>query len=89
MTTNGLEFFLYGRENCRLCDEMKQALAGFMSAKPYACHSINIDGDPALQQRFGARIPVLVSGGRELCEARLNQTTLSEYLESLALSGSP
>ena len=85
MMTDEIEFFIYGRKGCLLCDEMKQELECFMSASSYSCHSISIDSDPALQQRFGARIPVLVSGGRELCESRLDKAALSAYLDSLVL----
>ncbi len=84
--TEQIEFFIYGRAICPLCDEMKQELDRLMSGKSYKCHVINVDSDPALKQRFGARIPVLVSGGQELCESRLDKAVLLQYLEGLALS---
>ena len=85
--TKLIEFFLYGRKNCQLCDEMKLELDNFMSNYQYSCHSIDVDNDPVLQQRYGARIPVLVQGNQELCEAKLDKTTLLQHLESISLSG--
>ncbi len=33
---------------------------------------IDVDADPALEERFGERVPVLTdAGGRELCHYRL------------------
>lgn len=42
---------------------------------------IDVDSDPALNGRFGTRVPVLVDAqGREICHARLDAPALRERL---------
>ncbi|NYF20265.1 hypothetical protein HDC36_001726 [Xanthomonas sp. JAI131] len=55
---------LYQRDDCHLCD---QALLVLAQARVGDLDSIFIDGDPALEARYGERVPVLRDvGGREL-----------------------
>jgi hypothetical protein len=48
---------LYQRDDCKLCDEALDVLAQ-AGAPDFA--SVFIDGDEALEARFGARVPVLL-----------------------------
>ena len=54
---------LIQRDDCALCDEAWEVLhaAGVRDFEP-----VYIDGDAALEARFGARVPVLADGVREL-----------------------
>ena len=56
---------LYQRDDCHLCD---LALAVLAAAGAPEFASVWIDGDPALEARYGARVPVLrdARDGREL-----------------------
>jgi Glutaredoxin-like domain (DUF836) len=46
-----------------------------------AFEEIDVDADPALQGRYGDRVPVLVDAtGREICHARLDLATLRARL---------
>ncbi|MFC6839408.1 glutaredoxin family protein [Xanthomonas theicola] len=55
---------LYQRDDCRLCD---QALLVLAQARVGDLESVFIDADPALEARYGARVPVLRdAAGREL-----------------------
>lgn len=56
---------LYSRDDCCLCDE---AVAILASAAAPDFHSVWIDDDAELEQRYGIRIPVLrdTRDGREL-----------------------
>lgn len=55
---------LYQRDDCHLCD---QALLVLAQARVGELESVFIDGDPALEARYGERVPVLRdAGGREL-----------------------
>ena len=60
-----LRLQLFQRDDCHLCDLALEVLA---QARAPAFESVFIDGDPALEARYGARVPVLrdVAGGREL-----------------------
>lgn len=56
---------LYQRDDCHLCD---QALAVLAAARAPEFASVWIDGDDALESRYGTRVPVLHddTSGREL-----------------------
>lgn len=55
---------LFQRDDCHLCD---LALAALAQARAPEFDSVFIDGDPALEARYGERVPVLRdAGGREL-----------------------
>lgn len=56
---------LYQRDDCHLCD---QALAVLAAARAPEFASVWIDGDDALETRYGMRVPVLRddTSGREL-----------------------
>jgi hypothetical protein len=56
---------LYQRDDCHLCD---QALAVMAAARAPDFTSRWVDDDPALEARYGTRVPVLRDGrsGREL-----------------------
>lgn len=56
---------LYQRDDCHLCD---LALAELASARAPDFASVFIDGDAALEERYGLRVPVLrdTRDGREL-----------------------
>lgn len=56
---------LFQRDDCHLCDLALEVLA---AARIPEFDSVFIDGDEALEQRYGERVPVLRSevDGREL-----------------------
>ena len=56
---------LYQRDDCHLCDLALEVLA---QARVPEFESVFIDGDPALEERYGERVPVLrdEGDGREL-----------------------
>jgi hypothetical protein len=59
------DLVLYQRDYCHLCD---QALAVLAQARAPEFDSVWVDDDPALEARYGARVPVLrdVRDGREM-----------------------
>lgn len=60
-----MRFQLYQRDDCHLCD---LALSVLAQARAPAFDSVFIDGQPQLESRYGARVPVLrdTVDGREL-----------------------
>jgi hypothetical protein len=60
-----MRFILYQRDDCHLCD---LALALLAQVRAPEFDSVFIDGDAALEARYGERVPVLrdASEGREL-----------------------
>ena len=58
-------YVLYQRDDCHLCDQPLEVLAGVRLPEP---DSVFIDGDDALEACYGVRVPVLrdATDGREL-----------------------
>jgi len=49
-------YVLYQRDDCHLCDQALEVLAGARLPEP---DSVFIDDDEALERRYGVRVPVL------------------------------
>ena len=60
-----MALILYQRDDCHLCDQALEVLAGVRLPEP---DSVFIDGDDALEACYGVRVPVLrdATDGREL-----------------------
>lgn len=63
---------------------MREALAPLAAAAGWAVDEIDVDGDPALDARWGALVPVLLAGERELCHFRLDRTALAAFFAGTA-----
>lgn len=77
------ELFLYTRNQCGLCQQMHSELRAWSDENDFTVHLVNIEGDLELTHRYGARIPVLVAGDREICELKLDHTALESFLSSI------
>ena len=76
----GLRLTLYGRSYCHLCDEMLAALASLRGEFGFAVDVVDVDGDAALEQRFGMLVPVLMHADTELCHYHLDTAKVRAYL---------
>jgi thioredoxin reductase (NADPH) len=75
-----IELTLYSRNWSHLCDDMIAGLQTLRPVRDFRVSVIDVDADPALDRRFGDRIPVLMHGERELCHYRLDVSTVTDYL---------
>lgn len=75
-----LRLTLYGRSYCHLCDEMLAALNALRAGLDFAVDVVDVDGDAALEQRFGTLVPVLMHAGTELCHYHLDAGKVRAYL---------
>jgi thioredoxin reductase (NADPH) len=73
---------LLSRAYCHLCDEMRAALQPFVAQRDVVLQEIDVDADPALEERWGELVPVLLAGERELCHYRLDRAALRACLAS-------
>ena len=72
------------RAYCHLCDEMREAIAPLAAAAGCLLSEIDIDADPALEARWGERVPVLLAGDLELCHYRIDRAAVTAYLAAAA-----
>jgi hypothetical protein len=68
------------RAYCHLCDEMREALAPLLASGGATVELVDIDADPALESRWGDKVPVLLAGERELCHHRLDATAVARWM---------
>lgn len=71
---------VYGRSHCHLCEEMIAALRELQGRFHFQLIDVDVDSDPALERRYGERVPVLVCGDRELCHYRLDAAGVTAFL---------
>lgn len=60
------DLVLLSTAHCTLCDRALEALLSMPELRGRPLRVVDIADDPALVERYGARLPVLCGGGREL-----------------------
>lgn len=88
-----IELTLYGRSYCHLCDDMKTALEPLQRGFSFVLHEVDVDSDPALEDRFGELVPVLMTGAphapaeaaHELCHYFLDAPAVQVWLAAQAV----
>jgi len=75
------------RAYCHLCDEMLAAIRPIAASRAASLEVVDVDADPALEEAYGERVPVLFAGspgaGTELCHHRLDRARVLEALAGL------
>jgi hypothetical protein len=82
-----MQFTLYSRGYCHLCDDMLEALLGLQGeGRRFDVNVVDVDADEALVARFDELVPVLY--GRldqpELCHYFLDVAAVQTYIDSVA-----
>ena len=76
----GISLTLYSRHHCHLCEEMIAGLQELQARFIFEVEIVDVDADAALERRYGAHVPVLAHGERELCRHRLEPASVTAYL---------
>jgi glutaredoxin len=77
-----LEFIIYSRQGCHLCEVMKDELEAMDLVQTRSIKVVDIDTDHVLAKRFNDLIPVLFVNDVEVCHYKLNKKKLLRVLES-------
>ena len=59
---------------------MIAGLRALQAATCFELELVDVDQDPALEARYGERVPVLTGAGMELCHYHLDLAKVNEYL---------
>lgn len=82
-----LRLTLLVRAYCHLCEDMRRAVAPLARSWRAAIVEIDVDADPALEARYGERVPVLLLGspgaGEELCHYHLDAARVEAALAAV------
>jgi hypothetical protein len=71
---------LYGKPGCHLCDDARAELEGLRRERPFDLELVDVTLDPALNQRYAERIPVVAVDGEELFEFFVDREALGRRL---------
>ena len=74
---------LYGKPGCCLCDEAKEVVAAVRAERQFELEEVDVSVDPALNHRYGERIPVVAVDGEELFEYAVEASELRRALDTL------
>lgn len=82
-----IQFILYSRSYCHLCDDMLQALQRLQEKHLFTVEVIDIDTDEALVAQYDELVPVLLArreGGEPVpvCHHLLDKTKVEKFLHS-------
>ena len=75
-----IELTLYTRNDCELCREMEDVIAAELPNFDARMNRIEIDGNPALEARFGLEVPVLFVNDRKAFKYRCTPRELHKRL---------
>ena len=70
----------YTRPGCCLCDQAHLALDRLARRGLVAVTYVSIEGNPLLEEAYGARIPVVMLGDRVLAEGKVSEVWLARAL---------
>jgi glutaredoxin len=71
---------LYGKPGCHLCDDARAEVQRIRTEHQFDLEEVDITIDPALNLRYGERIPVLALDGEELFHLHVDGDALREAL---------
>ena len=74
---------LYGKPGCHLCDEARAVVAEALAGRDIDLEEVDVTLDPALEHRYGERIPVLAVDGEELFEYVVDARALADRLDTV------
>ena len=78
------EFILYSRSTCSLCEAIEAELTPFIQRYRITVQRRYVDNDEALEQEFGARVPILLvsdeAGDRVVFEYYLDEAALLQAI---------
>ncbi len=71
---------LYGREGCAPCAHARDALRRLGRDFAFELREQDVDADPALDARYGDRVPVIAVDGREVSAGRIDSAAVRRAL---------
>jgi len=78
---------LYTRPGCHLCEEAKHEMETAGCGDDYTLEEVNIDADPALKERYGWEIPVILINNVKAFKHRLTADEFRRKVKRAAQSG--
>jgi glutaredoxin len=77
-----LHFFFYTRKGCHLCEAAWETLRAEQRRSQFKLTPIDVDTDPALAERYGDQVPVVVLEGKVRFRGGINRVLLARLLRA-------
>src|SRR6202011_3537870 len=77
-----LQFIVYTRQGCHLCDIAWQVLAAEQRRYRFQLSALDVDTDPVLAERYGQEVPVVAVDGRVRFRGAVNRVLLTRLLRA-------
>ena len=74
---------MFSRPGCHLCDSAAEVINGVRRRREFQFEVVDIEDDPALESRYGTRIPVIHIDGNPAFTYRVDARSFEEALERL------
>lgn len=81
-TSANLQFTLFSRHGCTLCEEMQAELMTTLQSACWQVEVLDVDADAVMRSRYGHKVPVLLLEGELVCHGRLDR---EELLKAVSL----
>jgi glutaredoxin len=75
-----VRYRLLTRAGCHLCDDMARLLDDVLPRRGLDYESVDVDGDPALRERFGQSVPVLLRDDSVVAKVRTDRAQLERIV---------
>ena len=72
---------LYGKPGCHLCDDARRVVEQVVARREVTLEQVDVSLDPALNARYGERIPVLEIDGEPVFEFFVDADVLEGRLD--------
>ena len=76
-----MNYILFSRSNCPLCEAMEDELRPFIDEFKIVVERRYIDNEPALEELYGDKVPVLTRDGEILCHYFLDADLLKQSIQ--------
>lgn len=77
------EIVLYGRQKCRLCEEVELVIRALAEEFPLRLQLVDIESDPALHEEMMLIIPVVAIDGEIVFRSITHVVTYAELRQEL------
>jgi glutaredoxin-like protein DUF836 len=71
------------REYCHLCEELLASLRQFQGRYDFDIEVLDVDRHPALEERWGDKVPVVLDGDLEICRYHLDVDAVDARLSRM------
>jgi glutaredoxin len=77
-----LRLTIYSKPGCHLCDEMKATVHRVALGPGISIDEVDISSEPALMDRYGLEVPVLMIDGKKVAKYRVSEQDLQRMIEA-------